>query len=86
MATNNDGIFHRRVKNPENKPSNVAENEGMPTSKSSSDKKETGYRENKLHSGTYWLTRIVFLRSLAFVYCKLVNIGVLCSSFARSNL
>lgn len=23
--------------------------------------------------GTYWLTRIVFLRSLGFIYCKLLN-------------
>ena len=68
MATNNDGLFHRRFKNTENKPSRIAENEGMLASKSSSGKMETGYPENKLHSGTYWLTRIVFLRSLAFVY------------------
>ena len=26
--------------------------------------------QNSLESCSYWLTRIVFLRSLAFVYCK----------------
>lgn len=27
-------------------------------------------KNNVMESGSYWLTRIVFLRSLAFVYCK----------------
>ena len=34
-----------------------------------------------VEAGTYWLTRIVFLRSLGFIYCKLLrssrgNLGV----------
>ena len=32
--------------------------------------------------GTYWLTRIVFLRSLGFIYCKLFNIRL---KFRRIN-
>ena len=27
-----------------------------------------------LEPGTYWLTRIVFLRSLCFIYCKLFQL------------
>lgn len=34
------------------------------------DKKPT--METKLEAGTYWLTRIVFIRALGFVYCKVV--------------
>ena len=33
--------------------------------------------------GTYWLTRIVFLRSLGFIYCKLLNY---CLDFVESIL
>ena len=28
----------------------------------------------KLDTGTYWLTRIVFLRALAFVYCTSLRV------------
>ena len=30
--------------------------------------------QNKMQSGTYWLTRIVFTRSLGLVYCKSIYI------------
>ena len=72
MASNSDGIIRRRVKNIETKPSKPAEIDEMLQKTSITDQIETEYRENKLESGTYWLTRIVFLRSLAFVYCKSV--------------
>lgn len=29
-----------------------------------------------LSQGTYWFTRVVFIRSLAFVYCKCVGVGL----------
>ena len=73
MATNNDGIFHRRVKNDENKPSKVTEVEPVPPQTPSSNGVEAEFPESKLQAGTYWLTRIVFLRSLAFVYCKFMH-------------
>ena len=31
-------------------------------------------RRTDLEPGTYWLTRIVFLRSLGFIYCKLFQL------------
>ena len=31
-------------------------------------------RRTDLEPGTYWLTRIVFLRSLSFIYCKLFQL------------
>ena len=70
MASNNDGIIRRRVTNTENKASKPVEVEEMPHRTLNSSEIETEYRESKLESGTYWLTRIVLLRSLAFVYCK----------------
>ena len=70
MASNNDGIIRRRVTNTENKASKPVEVVEMPHRTLNSSEIETEYRESKLESGTYWLTRIVFLRSLAFVYCN----------------
>ena len=36
------------------------------------DKDEKPSTEAKLEAGSYWLTRIVFIRALGFVYCKFV--------------
>ena len=32
--------------------------------------KETSSVSSSLSPGSYWLTRIIFIRSLGFVYCK----------------
>lgn len=37
-------------------------------SKKAEDPAKSGTKEKQLHG--FWLTRIVFLRSLAFIYCK----------------
>lgn len=34
------------------------------------EKKSSKVDVDKVEAGTYWLTRIVFLRSLSFIYCK----------------
>ncbi len=38
--------------------------------KSIKEEKEKEKRLESLQTGTYWLTRIVLLRSVAFIYCK----------------
>ena len=70
MANETDGVVRRRVKKIEDKPSRPVKVDEKSERASSSLGTETEYAENKVESGTYWLTRIVFLRSLAFVYCK----------------
>ena len=37
----------------------------------------------EIEPNTYWLTRIVFLRSLSFIYCKLNLRGDYCMNFAH---
>ena len=38
--------------------------------KQSADKNPTRSGAREIETGTYWLTRIVFLRSLGLIYCK----------------
>ena len=59
-----------RVRNNANKSLNSTEMEEITEKKSEARFVEAKSRKNELESGTYWLTRIVFLRSFAFVYCK----------------
>ena len=59
-----------RVRNNANKSLNSTEMEEITEKKSEARVVEAEYGKNELESGTYWLTRIVFLRSFAFVYCK----------------
>lgn len=71
MASNNkDGKVRCRVRNSANESLNSTGVEEISKKKSNARVADTEYRNNKLESGTYWLTRIVFLRSLAFVYRK----------------
>lgn len=51
---------------------NSGENEGN----SSKDKRKEKELQS-LETGTYWLTRIVLLRSVAFIYCNYVNLMLL---------
>ena len=73
MASNKDGKVRCRVRNSTNESVNSTGIEELSKETSSARVADTEYRNNKLQSGTYWLTRIVFLRSLAFVYCKLFD-------------
>lgn len=51
----------------EEKHGDISDGRGEEYSKNG-DKKETTVQS--LQTGTYWLTRIVLLRSVAFIYCK----------------
>ena len=75
MASNKDGKVRCRVRNSTNESLNSTGVEELTKKTSNARVADTEYndRNNKLESGTYWLTRIVFLRSLAFVYCKLLH-------------
>ena len=71
MATKSEGVIHRNVnKNVENKRTKSVVFERIPHKAETTSPIQDECGEIKLESGTYWLTRIVFLRSLAFVYCK----------------
>lgn len=69
MTTREDGLRRRTVKTAA---------AGAPDSRGDDETRESGVEESsgswrakwELRSGTYWLTRIVFTRSLGFVYCK----------------
>ncbi|XP_028406476.1 lipase maturation factor 1-like isoform X1 [Dendronephthya gigantea] len=69
MASNrNDNSSIRCRKNIENTHSTPGEVESVPKRTFNTSETRSDHRENRVSSGTYWLTRIVFLRSLAFVY------------------
>ncbi|XP_028413940.1 lipase maturation factor 1-like isoform X2 [Dendronephthya gigantea] len=69
MASNrNDNSTIRCRKNIENTHSTPGEVESVPKRTFNTSETRSDHRENSVSSGTYWLTRIVFLRSLAFVY------------------
>lgn len=51
----------------EEKHGDISDGHGEKYSKNG-DRKETTVQS--LQTGTYWLTRIVLLRSVAFIYCK----------------
>lgn len=50
----------------------ISDGRGEKYGKKNGDRKETTVQS--LQTGTYWLTRIVLLRSVAFIYCKEFNL------------
>lgn len=65
-----DGTVRKRLVDSnkrEEKHGDISDGCGEKYSKSG-DRKETTVQS--LQTGTYWLTRIVLLRSVAFIYCK----------------
>lgn len=58
----------------EAKPADVQDGDGADSATDSSTDPSTdpgtGRKAGKLRTGTFWLTRIVLLRSVAFIYCK----------------
>lgn len=63
------GVRKRRVDSSktEEKHADTSDGRGAKDSKHE-EKKEESFQS--LHTGSYWLTRIVLLRSVAFIYCK----------------
>lgn len=55
----------------ETKPADSSEEHGADSSRDADKEK----RLQSLQTGTYWLTRIVLLRSVAFIYCKHVDVS-----------
>lgn len=65
-----DGALRKRRVNSsktEEKHADISDGRGAKYNKDG-ENKET--RVQSLQTGTYWLTRIVLLRSVAFIYCK----------------
>ena len=62
----------RRRKGCVNKGEDVKEEKKTREEKRSKDAAVTSLA-GTVEPGTYWLTRIVFLRSLGFIYCKLLK-------------
>lgn len=77
-ATSGSGsssVRKRRVEGSraEKKAADSSEEQGAESSSSKTEPVKTTSPE-ALHNGTFWLTRIVLLRSVAFIYCKHVDI------------
>ena len=65
MSSGDSQVRKRRLGNKE------LENALAVSGSSKQEDNEAELRTSKLTTNTYWLTRIVFIRSLAFIYCKL---------------
>ncbi len=65
----------RRRKNPEqiSKESNSESELNQPPAEKEKEKKERSLPGFLFSSRTFWLTRIVFVRSLGFIYCECVD-------------
>lgn len=67
--SNDSSVRKRRVDSSktEEKPADLSDGRGE---KDREDGEKKDKRVHSLQTGTYWLTRIVLLRFVAFIYCK----------------
>lgn len=83
-CTSTDGAVRKRhvaSSKGEEKPADVRGGRGAQSSQHG-ERKEAAARS--LHSGTYWLTRIVLLRCVAFIYGKKFHFSVIISSVIKT--
>lgn len=68
-GSNESSVRKRRVDNSktEVKHADISDGRGE---KDSEDEEKKDKRVQSLQTGTYWLTRIILLRFVAFIYCK----------------
>ena len=71
MEDNNPEIRRRKGDDSEEKQTTTTTTSELSSPKTDSKLLDTNCKQATLDVGSYWLTRIVFLRSLAFIYCKL---------------
>lgn len=67
--SNDSSVRKRRVDNSKTEVKHADISDGR-EEKDSKDDEKKDKRVQSLQTGTYWLTRIVLLRFVAFIYCK----------------